>query len=106
MSETNAPTAVKKMGSYRWIICALLFFATTINCIDRQVIGILAPTLGKEIGWNERQYGNIVTCFQIAYAIGLLLSGPLIDRLGTCSGMRWRWWRGAPRRSATGSSEP
>ena len=83
MSETNAPTAVKKMGSYRWIICALLFFATTINYIDRQVIGILAPTLGKEIGWNERQYGNIVTCFQIAYAIGLLLSGPLIDRLGT-----------------------
>ena len=83
MSETNAPTATKKMGSYRWIICALLFFATTINCIDRQVIGILAPTLGKEIGWNEKQYGNIVTCFQIAYAIGLLLSGPLIDRLGT-----------------------
>jgi MFS transporter, ACS family, hexuronate transporter len=72
-----------KIGNYRWTICALLFFATTINYVDRQVIGILAPSLGKEIGWNEKQYSDIVTCFQIAYAIGLLLSGPIIDRLGT-----------------------
>lgn len=70
-------------GYYRWIICALLFFATTINYVDRQVIGILAPTLGKEIGWSEKQYANIVTAFQFAYAIGMLLSGPIIDKLGT-----------------------
>ncbi|MBM3860628.1 MAG: MFS transporter [Verrucomicrobia bacterium] len=70
-------------GHYRWIICTLLFFATTINYMDRQVIGILAPLLGKEIGWNEQQYANIVFSFQFAYAIGMLLSGPLIDKLGT-----------------------
>src|ERR1043166_9575022 len=79
-----SPTSVKaRIGKYRWIICALLFFATTINYVDRQVIGILAPKLGHEIGWNEKQYGNIVTCFQIAYAVGMLLAGPMIDRLGT-----------------------
>ena len=72
-----------RTGMYRWGICALLFFATTINYIDRQVIGILAPTLEKTIGWNEAQYGNIVMCFSIAYAIGMLLAGPVIDRLGT-----------------------
>ena len=71
------------MGRYRWVICALLFFATTINYIDRQVLGILAPLLQKEIGWNEIQYGYIVTAFQAAYAIGLIVVGRLIDRYGT-----------------------
>jgi MFS transporter, ACS family, hexuronate transporter len=70
-------------GYYRWKICALLFFATTINYMDRQVLGILAPTLQKEIGWNEIDYGNIVVAFQIAYAIGLLLAGAFMDRFGT-----------------------
>jgi MFS transporter, ACS family, hexuronate transporter len=70
-------------GHYRWIICALLFFATTINYMDRQVLGILAPFLQKTIGWNEIQYGYIVTAFQAAYAIGLLLVGGFIDRVGT-----------------------
>jgi ACS family hexuronate transporter-like MFS transporter len=72
-----------RIGNYRWLICAMLFFATTINYMDRQVIGILAPTLGKEIGWNEAQYANIVLCFQLAYAIGMLLAGGIIDRIGT-----------------------
>jgi ACS family hexuronate transporter-like MFS transporter len=71
------------VGRYRWVICALLFFATTINYIDRQVLGILAPLLEKEIGWNEIQYGYIVTAFQAAYALGLLVVGRLIDRYGT-----------------------
>ncbi|MEN6344437.1 MAG: MFS transporter, partial [Armatimonadia bacterium] len=62
--------AKARIGNYRWVICAMLFFATTINYMDRQVIGILAPTLGKEIGWNEAQYAKIVLCFQLAYAIG------------------------------------
>jgi ACS family hexuronate transporter-like MFS transporter len=70
-------------GHYRWVVCALLFFATTVNYIDRQVLGILAPDLQRTIGWTEIEYGNIVVAFQVAYAIGLLLSGGLLDRIGT-----------------------
>ena len=68
---------------YRWRICALLFFATTINYVDRQVLGVLAPYLQPIIGWNEIQYGYIVASFQAAYALGLLAVGGVIDRLGT-----------------------
>jgi len=71
------------MGRYRWVVCALLFFATTINYIDRQVLGILAPDLQKSIGWNEVEYGYIVTAFTGAYALGLILTGGLLDRIGT-----------------------
>ncbi len=71
---------------YRWTIVALLFFATTINYIDRQVLGILAPTLEKEIGWSEIEYGYIVVAFQAAYAIGLVLIGRMMDLLGTKRG--------------------
>ena len=72
-----------KVGSYRWTICALLFFATTINYIDRQVLGILAPVLQKDIGWNEIDYGYIISAFTTAYAIGLLVFGRFIDKVGT-----------------------
>ncbi len=72
-----------KIGHYRWTICALLFFATTMNYVDRQVLGLLAPDLQKSIGWNEIQYGYIVVAFQAAYAVGLLLMGRLMDRIGT-----------------------
>ena len=75
--------APARVGYFRWAICALLFFATTINYIDRQVLGILAPDLQKSIGWTEIEYGNIVTAFQAAYALGLLLTGRLLDRMGT-----------------------
>jgi ACS family hexuronate transporter-like MFS transporter len=80
-----APTteATGRIGRYRWVICALLFFATTINYIDRQVIGILAKDLQVIIGWSEVDYGNIVAAFNAAYAAGLLISGRLIDRFGT-----------------------
>src|SRR5580658_1735257 len=71
------------IGRRRWTVCAFLFFATTINYMDRQVIGILAPELQRIIGWNEIQYGHIITTFQFAYAIGLLVSGGIIDRVGT-----------------------
>jgi MFS transporter, ACS family, hexuronate transporter len=74
------------IGSRRWTICALLFFATTINYIDRQVLGILAPLLQKEIGWSEIQYGYIATAFPAAYAIGLLFVGRFIDKVGTKTG--------------------
>ena len=82
LSGSRLPTGVGAIGNYRWSICALLFFATTINYLDRQVLGVLAPLLQKQIGWNESQYGDIVTAFQTAYAIGLLLAGGFIDRVG------------------------
>lgn len=77
---------VRPRTNYRWVICALLFFAATINYMDRQVLGILAPTLQEEIGWNEAEYGFIVTAFQFAYAISLLVFGWIIDRMGTRKG--------------------
>jgi MFS transporter, ACS family, hexuronate transporter len=73
-------------SSYRWIVCGLLFLATTINYMDRQILGILAPLLQKDIGWSEVQYGHIVMAFQAAYGIGVLGFGYLIDRLGTRMG--------------------
>src|SRR6266404_8419913 len=78
--------SVARIGRYRWYICSLLFFATTINYVDRQVIGVLAPDLQRIIGWNEIQYGWIVTSFQAAYAIGFLVVGRFIDRVGTRAG--------------------
>ena len=72
-----------KIGNYRWRIVVLLFFATTINYIDRQVLGILAPQLQLAFGWSESDYGFIITAFQAAYAIGLISMGALLDRIGT-----------------------
>jgi ACS family hexuronate transporter-like MFS transporter len=76
-------TVTQAVGHYRWTICALLFFGTTMNYVDRQVLGLLAPELQAKIGWTEVQYGYIVTAFQAAYALGLLLMGRLIDLIGT-----------------------
>jgi MFS transporter, ACS family, hexuronate transporter len=73
-------------GRYRWMICAMLFIATTINYIDRQIIGLLKPDLQKLFSWSERDYAAIVFSFQLAYAIGLLLSGRVMDKLGTKKG--------------------
>ena len=71
------------LGRARWTVCAMLFAATSINYMDRQVIALLKPTLEHSIGLTEINYGYIVDAFQIAYAIGLLLAGRLIDKLGT-----------------------
>lgn len=93
--STLAPApATSVMTSWRWRICALLFFATTINYIDRQVFSLLAPELQKSIGWNEKQYGYIITAFQGAYAIGLLVMGRLMDWIGTRRGYAVviSWW--------------
>jgi MFS transporter, ACS family, hexuronate transporter len=73
-------------GNFRWVVCALVFFATTINYMDRQVLSILAPVLQTEIGWNEQQYAHIVTAFQAAYAIGMLAFGRFVDVIGTRHG--------------------
>ena len=74
---------VSKYGRMRWIICALLFFATTINYVDRAVLGVLAPTLRTEIGWTDQEYGYISGAFTLAYAIGFLIAGWFIDRVGS-----------------------
>ncbi|MEO7711640.1 MAG: MFS transporter [Gemmatimonadaceae bacterium] len=80
------PDSTQRMGRYRWTICALLFFATTINYVDRQVLGILAPTLQREIGWTEADYGAIVSWFTLAYALGFLVAGRMMDAFGVRRG--------------------
>jgi ACS family hexuronate transporter-like MFS transporter len=88
------PAAIARVGSFRWVVCGLLFFATTINYIDRQVLGILAPDLQREIGWSELDYGRIVIAFQISYALMMLFWGRILDRIGTKLGLTIAvlWW--------------
>ncbi len=80
--------------NYRWVICALLFFAATINYMDRHVLGLLAETLEAEVGWSEAQYGYIVMAFQATYALSLMLFGRFIDVIGTKRGFNLAviWW--------------
>ena len=72
-----------KKTNVRWTVVALIFFATTVNYIDRQVIGLLKPYIQEDLGWTEADYGYIVTAFQVAYGIGMLLGGRMLDRLGS-----------------------
>lgn len=84
---SSPPTATRApIAGLRWYICALLFFATTINYIDRQVFSILAPDLQKSIGWSESEYGLIVTSFQAAYATGYFIVGRFMDAISTRKG--------------------
>jgi ACS family hexuronate transporter-like MFS transporter len=85
-SAHAAPEPRGPIGRYRWTICALLFFATTINYIDRQVFGFLAPVIQREVGWSESDYGRIVSYFTLAYALGFLGIGRLFDKIGTRKG--------------------
>ena len=79
-----SPTLVRPGQSHlRWTVCALLFFATTINYIDRQVLSMRAKTLQDTLHWTENDYGDITTAFAIAYGVGLLGVGRLLDKLGT-----------------------
>ena len=78
--------SLQKIGSYRWRILALLFIATSINYFDRSIISVMAPTLQKLFNWTNRDYAAIMVSFKLAYAIGLLTMGGLIDRLGTKKG--------------------
>ncbi len=80
---------VQKIGNYRWTICALLFFATTVNYLDRQVLSLLAPELSDRFGWTNTDYANITAVFQFVYAISMLFAGRIIDRLGTKAGFTW-----------------
>lgn len=71
------------VGRYRWLICGLLFFATTINYIDRQILSLLKPILDTELGWTNEQFGQVNSAFQAAYAVSILLFGAFVDRFGT-----------------------
>jgi len=83
-SASHEPdTPAKAIGRLRWRICALLFAATTINYIDRQMLGVLKPDLERILGWTEIDYSHIVSAFQLAYAIGLVAAGAVVDKLGT-----------------------
>jgi MFS transporter, ACS family, hexuronate transporter len=77
MTDTN------KIGNYRWTVCALIFFATTVNYLDRQVIGILKPMLESDLGIGEKAYSHIIMAFQLCYGISMVLAGRLIDKFGT-----------------------
>jgi ACS family hexuronate transporter-like MFS transporter len=71
------------VGRYRWLICLLLFLGTSINYIDRQILSLLKPVLDEQLHWTNEEYGKVNAAFQGAYAIGLLLFGPFVDRVGT-----------------------
>ena len=74
---------IKKISNYRWTVCALIFFATTINYLDRQVIGILKPLLDSDLGIGEKDYSHIIMAFQLCYGVGMIIAGRLIDKFGT-----------------------
>ncbi|HLN56263.1 MAG TPA: MFS transporter [Bacteroidales bacterium] len=84
ISEIN-----RKIGKYRWTICALVFFATTVNYLDRQVLSLLKDTLEVQFNWSDTDYANIVAAFQFVYAISMLFAGRFIDWLGTKWGYAW-----------------
>src|SRR5579875_481153 len=75
--------AIDKIGRYRWTICALVFFATTINYLDRAVISLLKSYLEKDFNWTESDYSDIVIGFQLSYAIGMIFIGRFVDKVGT-----------------------
>src|SRR2546425_9844337 len=81
----SSPVAPRRFG-YRWTVCALLFLVTTINYVDRQVLGILAPTLQRELHWSEADYGDVVSWFSLVYAFGFLVAGRWVDRVGVRRG--------------------
>jgi ACS family hexuronate transporter-like MFS transporter len=104
-----------KMTNYRWTICILLFLATTINYLDRQVLSLLQPILADEFHWTDSDYGTITSIFSLAYAVSMLFAGSFVDKMGTRKGYAWalgvwsvaamlhalcglgtEWWTGIP----------
>ena len=102
----SVPRVTSAVGRFRWVICALLFLGVTKNYMDRQLLGVLKTTLQHDLGWNEIDYGNLVFAFQAAYAVGLLVVGRLIDRIGTRLGYAFAmiFWSLASAGHAIGSS--
>src|SRR5262245_60279531 len=89
LSTAVATDAGRKLPHLRWIICGLLFVATTINYVDRQTVSVLNPILKKSIGWDDIGYAWVIFAFQLAYAIGFPIAGRWIDKLGVRAGMTW-----------------
>src|SRR3954470_21423667 len=83
----SLPPSTSRVGKYRWAIWELLFFITTIDYMDRQVIGVLKPVLAQDLHWSEIDYGNIVFFFQLAYAAGYVGMGRLMDLVGVRVGL-------------------
>src|SRR5512143_1621840 len=83
MPEAAIATPVERVGNYRWVVCALLFFATTVHYIDRQILALIKEFLDAELGWSNATFGWVNGTFQIAYAFGLLFFGWFVDRYGT-----------------------
>ena len=103
----QAPPAVSSYAGYfRWVICTLLLFGTTKNYMDRNVLGVLNKTLQHDLGWSEIDYSNLVVAFQAAYAVGMVVVGRLIDKLGTRLGyaLAMIFWSLASMGTALGSS--
>src|SRR5437868_7688029 len=101
-----AITQSPRASHVRWMICTLLLLGVTKNYMDRQVLGVLKTTLQHDLGWNEIDYGNLIFAFQTAYAIGMLVMGRLIDRLGTRLGyaLAMMFWSLASMAHAMASS--
>lgn len=105
-SDSGAGVVVTRVGRYRWVICTLLLFGVTKNYMDRQVLGVLKTTLQHDLGWNEIDYSNLVFAFQAAYAVGMVVVGRVIDRLGTRLGyaLSMIFWSVASMAHAAGGS--
>jgi len=106
VSELAPPTVSSYAGYFRWVICTLLLFGTTKNYMDRNVLGVLNKTLQHDLGWSEIDYSNLVVAFQAAYALGMVVVGRLIDKLGTRLGyaLAMIFWSLASMGTALGSS--
>src|SRR6202023_269639 len=104
--EPALPKAPAGPGYFRWVICTLLLFGTTKNYMDRNVLGVLNKTLQHDLGWSEIGFSNLVIAFQAAYAVGMLLTGRLINKLGTRLGysLAMVFWSLASMGTALGSS--
>ena len=103
----RTPASVSsRAGYFRWVICALLLFGTTKNYMDRNVLGVLNKTLQHDLGWSEIDYSNLVVAFQAAYALGMVVVGRLIDKLGTRLGytLAMIFWSLASMGTALGNS--
>ena len=81
--EISQKTATRNVGNFRWTICALLFLATTINYVDRQILSLIKPILDEELGWTNEQFGLANSIFQGVYGFGLLFFGWFVDRFGS-----------------------
>ncbi len=105
-NEQGPPAVSSYAGYFRWVICTLLLFGTTKNYMDRNVLGVLNKTLQHDLGWSEIDYSNLVVAFQAAYAVGMVVVGRLIDKLGTRLGyaLAMIFWSLASMGTALGSS--